>query len=85
MVDINSDGLLDIYVCRGGPLKNESDRKNKLFINNGDLTFTESALEYGLDNTNYSIQTAFFDYDLDGDLDMYLMNQPPPSFQLEKY
>ena len=82
MVDINSDGLLDIYVCRGGPLKNESDRKNKLFINNGDLTFKESAAEYHLDNTNYSIQTAFFDYDLDGDLDMYLMNQPPPSFQL---
>jgi len=75
--------LLDIYVCRGGPLKNESDRKNKLFINNGDLTFKESAAEYRLDNTNYSIQTAFFDYDLDGDLDMYLMNQPPPSFQLE--
>ncbi|MCK5469482.1 MAG: VCBS repeat-containing protein, partial [Cyclobacteriaceae bacterium] len=58
MVDINSDGLLDIYVCRGGPLKNESDRKNKLFINNGDLTFKESAAEYHLDNTNYSIQTA---------------------------
>ena len=82
MVDINSDGLLDIYVCRGGPLKNESDRKNKLFINNGDLTFKESAEEYRLDNSNYSIHTAFFDYDLDGDLDMYLMNQPPPSFQL---
>ena len=83
MVDINSDGLLDIYVCRGGPFKNESDRKNKLFINNGDLTFKESASEYGLDITNYSIHTAFFDYDLDGDLDMYLMNQPPPSFQFE--
>ena len=82
MVDINADGLLDIYVCRGGPLKNASDRINKLFINNGDLTFTESAAEYGLDNNSYSIQTAFFDYDLDGDLDMYLMNQPPPSFQL---
>lgn len=82
MVDINADGFLDIYVCRGGPLKNESDRKNKLFINNGDLTFKESATEYGLDISNYSIHTAFFDYDLDGDLDMYLMNQPPPSFQL---
>ena len=84
MVDINSDGFLDIYVCRGGPLKNESDRKNKLFINNGDLTFKESAKEYGLDNTSHSIQTAFFDYDLDGDLDMYLMNQPPPSHHLKE-
>ncbi len=82
MVDINADGLLDLYVCRGGPIKNVSDRKNKLFINNGDLTFKESAAEYGLDISNYSIHTAFFDYDLDGDLDMYLMNQPPPSFQL---
>ena len=83
MVDINTDGLLDIYVCRGGPYDNPEDRINKLFINNGDLTFTESAAEYGLDNNSYSIQTVFFDYDLDGDLDMYLMNQPPPSFQLE--
>lgn len=82
MVDINSDGLLDIYVCRGGPLKNELARRNKLFINNGDLTFKESADEYDLGITNYSIHTAFLDYDLDGDLDMYLMNQPPPSFQL---
>ncbi|MCK4989537.1 MAG: VCBS repeat-containing protein, partial [Bacteroidales bacterium] len=83
MVDINADGFLDIYVCRGGPYNNPEERLNKLFINNGDLTFTESAAEYGLDNDSYSIQTAFLDYDLDGDLDMYLMNQPPPSFQLE--
>ncbi len=83
MVDINADGFLDIYVCRGGPYNNPEERLNKLFINNGDLTFTESAAEYGLDNESYSIQTAFFDYDLDGDLDMYLMNQPTPSFQLE--
>jgi len=83
MVDINSDGLLDIYVCRGGPLKNKDDRRNKLFINNGDQTFKESAAEYGLDIPNRSIQTAFFDYDLDGDLDMYLMNQPPPSHHLK--
>lgn len=83
MVDINADGLLDIYVCRGGPYKDPEDRSNKLFINNGDLTFTESTAGYGLDNDSYSIQTAFFDYDLDGDLDAYLMNQPPPSFQFE--
>jgi hypothetical protein len=82
MVDINADGLLDIYVCRGGPYKDPEDRLNKLFINNGNLTFTESAADYGLDNDSYSIQTAFLDYDLDGDLDAYLMNQPPPSFQL---
>ncbi len=83
MVDINADGLLDIYVCRGGPYKDPEERSNKLFINNGDLTFTESAAGYGLDNDSYSIQTAFLDYDLDGDLDVYMMNQPPPSFQLE--
>ncbi|MCK5693796.1 MAG: VCBS repeat-containing protein, partial [Bacteroidales bacterium] len=82
MVDINGDGYLDIYVCRGGPYKDPAERLNKLFINNGDLTFTEKAGEFGLDNNSFSIQTAFFDYDLDGDLDMYLMNQPPPSFQL---
>ena len=83
MVDINADGYLDIYVCRGGPYKDSATRINKLYINNGDLTFTEQAASYGLNNNSYSIQTAFFDYDLDGDLDMYLMNQPPPSFQME--
>src|SRR3982750_3665226 len=73
MVDINGDGKLDIYICRsadGLP----SRRKNLLFINNGDLTFTEKAAEYGLDNDGFSTQASFFDYDKDGDLDMFLIN-----------
>jgi hypothetical protein len=72
MTDINGDGFLDIYVCRSNYL----DKKgaNQLFINNGDLTFTERAEEYGLAHWGLSRQAAFFDYDLDGDLDMYLLN-----------
>jgi enediyne biosynthesis protein E4 len=73
MVDINGDGLLDIYVCRLGNYKG-IEGKNELYINNGDLTFTESAEEYGLDFKGFSTHAAFFDYDGDGDLDMYLLN-----------
>lgn len=73
MVDINGDGLLDIYVCRVGNYKGIEGR-NELYINNGDLTFSERASEYGLDFKGFSTQAAFFDYDLDGDLDMYLLN-----------
>jgi enediyne biosynthesis protein E4 len=73
MVDINGDGLLDIYVCRLGNYKG-IEGKNELYINNGDLTFTERAEEYGLDFKGFSTQAAFFDYDGDGDLDMYLLN-----------
>lgn len=75
MVDINSDGYLDIYVSRSGDME-AAKRKNALFINNGDLTFTERAAEYGLDDPGYSTQAAFLDYDRDGDLDMYLLNHP---------
>lgn len=84
MVDINHDGWLDIYVCRSGPSKDETKRTNRLYINNKDNTFTESASTYGLNSDNYSIQSAFFDYDLDGDLDMYLLNHPDPSFKAKK-
>ena len=73
VVDINSDGYLDIYVCKSGPPGGER-RYNELFINNGDLTFTEKAKEYGLDNEGLSTHAAFFDYDKDGDLDCYLLN-----------
>jgi hypothetical protein len=73
MVDINTDGLLDIYVCRSGHLDPER-RKNLLYINQGNITFKEMADEYGLADTSYSTQSAFLDYDLDGDLDMYLLN-----------
>ena len=72
-VDINGDGLLDIYVCKAGK-PGGANRHNELFINRGDLTFKESAHEYGLDVTGLSIQSAFFDYDRDGDLDCYLLN-----------
>ena len=73
MVDLNSDGWLDIYVCNAGYIKGQ-DQKNALFINNGDLTFTESSEEYGLDDNGYGTHAAFFDYDKDGDLDVYLLN-----------
>jgi len=77
MVDINYDGYIDIYVCRGATLEKDADKRRNLFyINNGDLTFTERGAEYGLDDPGYSVQAAFFDYDLDGDLDMYLTNRP---------
>jgi enediyne biosynthesis protein E4 len=73
MADVNGDGFLDIYVCQVGYYKTIRGR-NQLFINNGDLTFSEEAEEYGLDFQGFSTQAAFFDYDLDGDLDMYLLN-----------
>ena len=73
MVDINADGHLDIYISRSADIDPER-RKNLLFINNGDLTFTEKAEEYGLADHGYSTQASFFDYDKDGDLDMFLIN-----------
>jgi len=79
MVDINKDGLLDIYVAQAGPYKNAEERANLLFINNGDLTFSEKASEYGLDDKGISIQSSFFDYDKDGDLDCYVSNESPLS------
>ena len=73
-IDINNDGLLDIYVCKAGPPSDNSNRHNELFINNGDLTFTEKSKDYGLDIVGLSVQANFFDYDKDGDLDVYLLN-----------
>ena len=73
MIDINGDGFLDIYQTRLGGYKNISG-KNELYINNGDLTFSERGIEYGLDFEGFSTHAAFFDYDSDGDLDMYLLN-----------
>jgi hypothetical protein len=74
-VDINADGFLDFYVCRAGPKPTE-DRRNKLFVNNGNMTFTERAKEYGLDDISASNGANFFDFDNDGDLDLYLLNYP---------
>lgn len=73
MVDINADGWLDIYVCNAGNIEGD-DQKNELFINNGDLTFTEKAEEYNLSDSGFTTHTAFFDYDGDGDLDAYILN-----------
>jgi len=73
MADVNGDGLLDIYVCNSGDIKGEN-KENELFINQGNLTFKEMAEEYGLHDRGYSTHAAFFDYDRDGDLDMYLLN-----------
>ena len=73
MADINHDGWLDIYVSQVSNYKSFTG-KNQLFINNGDMTFRENAKDYNLDFESYSQQAAFFDYDLDGDLDMYQLN-----------
>ncbi|MFS4416540.1 VCBS repeat-containing protein [Maribacter sp. 2307ULW6-5] len=73
MADVNADGFMDLYVCRSAA-QAPSKRRNLLFINNGDLTFSEKGEEYGVADTGYSTQAAFFDYDLDGDLDLYVLN-----------
>lgn len=77
MADVNNDGFLDIYCSVGGKF---GPKHNELYINNGDLTFTESAKEYGLDDIGNSVQATFFDYDNDGDLDVYIANYPPTRF-----
>ncbi|QHT71475.1 VCBS repeat-containing protein [Rhodocytophaga rosea] len=73
MADVNSDGFVDIYVSRAGS-QNPADRTNLFFVNNGNNTFNESALSYGIADTAYTTQAAFFDYDKDGDVDLYLLN-----------
>ncbi|MCC5939778.1 MAG: VCBS repeat-containing protein [Lunatimonas sp.] len=73
IIDINQDGFQDIYICFAGPYAGDR-RANELYINNGDNTFTEMAVAYGLADTAHSVQAAFFDFDRDGLLDMYLLN-----------
>jgi hypothetical protein len=73
MVDINGDGFLDIYVCDAGS-NIDAIRKSQLYINNGNSTFTEKAAEYNLADTGITTHAAFFDYDKDGDLDCYILN-----------
>lgn len=77
MADVNNDGFLDIYCSVSGKFGSKS---NQLFINNGDATFTERAKEFGLDDKGNSVQSTFFDYDNDGDLDVYVANYPPTPF-----
>ena len=84
LVDINGNGLLDIYVSNSGVSEN---RRNELFVNNGDGTFTESAGTYGIDDNGYSIQATFFDYNSDGLLDLYLLNnanEPITNFDISE-
>ncbi len=74
MADVNNDGFLDIYVCRSG---DKGFRHNLLYINQGnsqEVSFSEEAREWGVNDNGYATQATFFDYDLDGDLDMYLVN-----------
>jgi len=77
MTDVNNDGFLDIYCSVGGKF---GPKENVLYINNGDLSFTDKAGDYGIDDQGNSVQGTFFDYDLDGDLDLYVANYPPTNF-----
>jgi enediyne biosynthesis protein E4 len=81
VVDINNDGWQDIFVAVSGNIENPELRGNKLYINNKNLTFTEKAAEYGLNLKTYTTQAAFFDYDKDGDLDVYLLNHNVKDFE----
>lgn len=86
MVDINADGWLDIYVCNSGDVEGDN-KQNEFFINNGDGTFTDKAEDMGLADRGFSTHATFFDYDKDGDLDVYLLNnsyQSIGSFNLRK-
>ncbi len=86
MADVNGDGWLDIYVCNSGDIKG-SNKQNELFINNGDLTFTDQAAAWKVDDAGFSTHAVFFDYDRDGDLDLYILNnsyQAIGSFNLMK-
>ncbi len=93
VVDINADGLLDIYVCRSGFFPDSDQRRNELFINQGNdgdgiPMFKEEAEAYKLDLPHYSTQASFFDYDRDGDLDLFLINHninAQVHYELEKY
>lgn len=77
MVDINSDGWLDIYVCNAGHMMRPELRRNQLFINQRNLQFIDSADAYGLADEGYTTHASFFDYDLDGDLDCFIVNNSP--------
>ena len=77
MADVNDDGYLDMYCSVSGKY---GPKENLLYINNGDMTFSEKASEFGLADAGQSVQSTFFDYDLDGDLDLFLANYPSTRF-----
>ncbi len=77
MNDVNNDGYLDIYCSVSGKFE---PKENQLFINNQDGTFTEMAATYGINDSGNTVQSTFFDYDQDGDLDLYVANYPPTPF-----
>jgi len=75
MIDVNKDGLLDIYVCQAGPDNTIGARNNQLYINKGNNKFKDEAAKFGLADPRLSMQAAFFDYNRDGLLDCYVMNE----------
>jgi hypothetical protein len=77
MADVNGDGWLDIYVCNAGHMDDGTLRRNQLFINDHHNHFTDSAEQYGLADSGYTTQASFFDYDGDGDLDCFIINNSP--------
>ena len=81
MVDIDNDGYLDIYVSVSGPARSTgASRANLLFVNNRNGTFTESATTYGIADTSFTTQAAWLDYNGDGCLDLFLLNNSPKDF-----
>lgn len=80
IADVNSDGWLDIYVCYSGPVDKE-ERTNELYINNGNLTFSEKAEKMGVADAGYSTQSVLFDYDRDNDLDLFVINHNNKNFR----
>jgi hypothetical protein len=84
MADINNDGWLDIYVCNSGHIK-DGNRRNKLYINKRNNSFTDSAAAYGLNHSGFCTQATFFDYDMDGDLDCLVINNSPLPFSSLNY
>ncbi len=81
MADVNGDGFLDIYVCSSSD-RRARFRKNLLFVNNGDLTFTDKAETYGIADAAFSTHSAFLDYDKDGDLDLFVLNHSADKFAM---
>jgi hypothetical protein len=82
MADVNGDGLMDIYCLVAGQ---SGDKQNQLFINQGDNTFEEQAVSYGLNDAGNSVDATFFDFDNDGDLDVYVANYPITPFEYNSY